>query len=183
MYSFSSHSIVTGGAVAITPSSNKRFLFQGCVFTGNSVWGDQGKGAAISAIQASFLTIQGCEFNYNTATLTGGAIYLDQFAGVSMTDSTFKGNSADGYGGAMYTRSGSSLHIARVQAVGQKSSGEGGAFCFYSTTTMVLSSILVKLNVAAYGGGAFVHGCSSVTFEKVISLQCLSQCMIPSLSV
>jgi hypothetical protein len=120
-------------------------------FTGNSLQGIQGYGAAISVFQgASNLVIEHSTFTQNQTNGTGGGLFLYQNAGtVKLEDCTISDNTAEEYAGGLYlgvTFEGLAYQIERVTLLNNHTVNDGSA-----------------IEIEKFGGNA-----SSVKMENII---------------
>jgi hypothetical protein len=111
------------------------------------------------------VSINGDEFDNNTATYNGGAIYNENSSNVLMVDSsTFLGNSTnpngDDDGGAVFTKSSSATFDQCV--FDDNSSGfQGGAMLVVGDDTSTIESCTFQFNTASGDGGAIAISGSS----------------------
>ena len=104
---------------------------------------------------AAFCVVNDCLFedNYfagNGGTLTGGSLIV--------TNSAFINNSADGNGGALYLKQNRGTSISNTTFYGNSAGGYGGAISTTGTASVLLSGVTMAGNYAAAGGGAIYAG-------------------------
>ena len=157
-----------------------------CTFSGNA----GGTGGAVYNDLGQSLTIAGCTFSGNTATVRGGAVYNNGI--LTLTDSTFAGNTvqgggkggaldnefqadvtgctfsgntaaAGGHGGAIYT--GATLTLANSTITGNTAAagGDGGGIYNDSDDLTVLDCTISGNTADGSGGGMFLNGDATAT--------------------
>ena len=147
---------VSGGAIDIRRSQS--LLLKNSTFVRNTVKNLLGyaAGGAINLFINSDFIVQQCLFKENTATYSGGAIFMQETRG-SFEKCTFDRNSV-------------TSHL--------QNSNFGGAICASNNSHLTMHQCLFKENTATYSGGATYIQESQSLFEncifdgnKVISLQ------------
>ena len=132
-----------GGAIDIEGS--RILLLKNSTFVRNTVKalkGD-GSGGAIVSIETSDITVQQCWFKENTATDSGGAIFMQETRG-SFQNCTFNRNSVKS---------------------GRKEHDFGGALCALNNLHLTMHQCIFKENTAIYSGGAIFMQETQGSFE------------------
>ena len=133
------HSLDGGNSVQIMnidttgygPDTVSDITIRDLTFQNGSNSGAQGGGLYV-VTKAADLTLEGCAFSGNSATLSGGGAYVFSDSGTAtFTNNTFNRNST-GYSG-------------------------GGAFVSTNSGTVTLTNNTFNRNSADYGGGALLH--------------------------
>lgn len=111
--------------------------------------------------------ITGCFIDGNTASTSGGAIYL-KTGEISMTGCSLIGNTAAASGGAVYNLSAMSMTDC-VVGNSKVTDGVGGAIYHYASgKTATLTNTVLSGSSAGYGGGVYVkEGKLSVSGGKI----------------
>ncbi len=145
--------ISTGGGNAIGGAilSHRDLSLTGVLFQGNSA----GYGGAIYS--ACNVILNNCTFINNSATVVGGAIYLEvpdaaSIPTLTVLNSTLTGNSA-GYGGAIYN--GSTTTVSNSTFSKNSATESGGALYNDTDSTATVSNSTFYSNSATVSGGAF----------------------------
>lgn len=132
-------------------------------------------GGAIVISSQSNVTIVGCVFKENTATI-GGAIFMEYSSYIDIKNSSFSHNmvncSDGGYGGVLFANNGSRVFVTsskfeRNMVVPQNSGNEGGVFALFGSNAEVYDSVFVR-NLAAFGGGVLTCKANSVNIVRSI---------------
>ena len=134
----------SGGAIFMQET---RGSFENCTFDRNSIKGrlqKQGFSGALCALVNSHLTMHQCIFKENTATDSGGAIFMQQTRG-SFENCTFDRNSVKG----------------RLQK-----QDFGGALCALGNSHLTMHQCIFKENTAIYSGGAIFMQEARGSFEN-----------------
>jgi predicted outer membrane repeat protein len=122
------------------------------------------QGGAISCL-ASAPTIDGCSF-YDNYSLSGGAISIeDNVALMTVRDCWFQGNEAESTGGAVYTNGGAQVSIEGCVITGNRSFAGGGVTCGRSAQ-IFFRSCTISGNMAAESG--FAWGGGLVIFDNTV---------------
>jgi predicted outer membrane repeat protein len=121
-------------------------------FTQNDAWG----GGAIW-VRDSDTRFEGCDFDSNTAVVTGGAVLADSSSVVSFLGCTFVDNASRGEGGALTARADADLNLTTCTSRRNTSAARGGSLAADSSSTVTLDQSLFAANVSLGNGGA-VHG-------------------------
>jgi len=131
------HTNKTGGMGAISSVINCDLTLQDCTFSNNkSIYGG-------AVVNGSKLTIIDCDFQDNTATLCGGAVYNYYQGELTITNTLIAGNKADAGGGLF--------------------SGVG------DERAIVLTNVTMADNVATTtGGGVYIGGKVNLTIDNSI---------------
>ncbi|KYQ92165.1 putative transmembrane protein [Tieghemostelium lacteum] len=143
-----------GGAIKTT-----FYLFlRNCQFTNN-------KAQFGGAIHSDCLNIDGCVFQGNQATESGGAIYLPDDSGAFIIEnSEFRDNTASVNGGAInsgYT----DMYIANSKFINNSASIGGHLNTATLNTVQIINSILLDgLAIQSGGGINFMESCKLVNF-------------------
>ena len=179
---FSNNSALWGGAIAFL--SNSAGSIENCNFINNTTinndTGDEYPGGAIYAIAGSTLAIRnssfknnesdwggailsfggvdisGSIFEGNTATVCGGAVYLEGSSNNSIVDNSFLSNNA-AYGGAIRTYSNSSDVIELNKFLDNEASECGGAVQITNGFDYLINDNTFTANSALYGGAAHIE--------------------------
>ena len=148
----------SGGAISMQET---RGSFVNCTFERNSVESRLQRdnfGGAVCAISNSHLTVHHCLFKENTASIYGGACYIQRSQG-SFVNCTFERNSVesrlqrDGIGGAACAISNSHLTMHHCLFKENTATFKGGATCIWKSY-IDIKQCLFKENTANYSGGA-----------------------------
>ena len=129
----------------------------GSVTVNDSVFNDFGGGAISSSASGGGVTVNGSEFNRNSA-LEGGAIRFVGSATLEINDSEFTDNVAR-RGGALYLDTGASLIVRRSSFIRNRASTghnpQGGAIIFYlnADSASITDSVFIE-NSDVWSGGA-----------------------------
>ena len=119
-------------------------------------------GGAMNLAGKGAVTIKGCSFENNSATVVGGALNITGSGKVDISDDTvFKGNTAP-EAGAVYLDSGAKAEITASSFEGNSATAsDGGAISVVDTseertagTTLTLKGVTLDSNTAATAGGA-----------------------------
>ena len=180
-----------GDAGSIDISGNTDAYLKNCMFVGNSAVGDGGAirssnsklelttttfrnnfgryGGVLNLVHSK-LNVASCHFQNNTATRgSGGIIYGERTATISIKNSDLSNNSALLAGGAIGLSSGSKLSAQNSKFYNNSASRFGGAINSYrSAEPMFITSCLFENNagVAGLRGGAIAADYSKVFLEK-----------------
>lgn len=147
----------TNGNGAITVNNDAGLTVTGGVFSGNT----SARGAAIDhgssdSPVAGVVQVTGASFIDNTATESGGAIYIFSGWADQFTDCRFLGNTAAGLGGAIYDWATEGTQIAGSTFSGNKAA-TGGAL-FLSDYGPWISGTVIQGNSASGNGGGLSAG-------------------------
>ncbi|CAL5218757.1 g474 [Coccomyxa viridis] len=110
------------------------------------------RGGAIYSEGAS-LTIMNSQFNGNTATTTGGAMYVAQQSALTILNSTFSGNIAGGLGGAVAVDT-SQATVGGSVFSDNSAKSQGGAL-YQTNTTGDVTTCTFMSNTALNGGAIY----------------------------
>ncbi len=152
---FIHNTALAGGAVYLSDGYAR---FDNCLFYENGALG----GGAITAddfIGPATLQLRGCTLELNTATTTGGAVYVTSGVNFQAVSSTFRDNDADSTGGAIYAAP-ESFELSHCQFY--NNIAENGAGVFLSGSSLppagsAITNCLFRDNVATdQGGGLYV---------------------------
>jgi hypothetical protein len=134
--------------------------------------------------QNGTLTVARSSFVGNETTGQGGAIWLLQAPGTTITNSTFTGNRANGFvpnngssglGGALTIQGQSNVTISHCTIVGNHADWVGGGIVggMGGGSTTVIRGSIVANNTAANGGNPWniAHNCSSQLLDGGYNLQ------------
>ncbi len=124
-------------------------------FTNNSA---NGAGGAISS-RFSNLMLQDVIFHHNYVFGTGGSIFLSLFMHVQIYNCQFENNSAGLSGGAIYAKgvSGTQLRVQNTIFQGNYVAGEGSGIFILNVGGQIVDS-LFRNNSANNGGGIYMEG-------------------------
>jgi parallel beta-helix repeat protein/predicted outer membrane repeat protein len=121
-----------------------------CILAGNTA--QDGGGLHYQSLFCNFgLNLRGCDFIGNTATRSGGAVFLDTFQPVLLDRCTLRGNFAGEAGGGVHIARGSPSFV-NCYLVANRCELRGGAI--FGTGT--LTNCTVASNTAMAGGGIHV---------------------------
>ena len=162
--------------------SNSTTKFINCFISDNVNDGADGKGAGIAAMNGANLILEntvfernegnkgaavfvsgdveiaGCTFANNIANY-GGAIYLDIYGKLSVTNTVFHGNEADKRGGAMYVDAYSRANIGYSTFNGNCCSRDnGGAICVIGSARLYMFRSSFIGNYGVSGGAIYTGG-------------------------
>lgn len=153
-----------GGAIEIRGYSGvkaKPYIYD-CVFRSNSAVNNRG-GAIALHNDAEPVMIDNCTFESNTATYSGGAIYIDvssNLVGLSITDCVFNSNSSDDLGGAI--SSNDPCEISRNTFYDNGATIDGGGSIYFSGSDLALTRNIIANS--SEGGGLETASGATVTF-------------------
>ena len=156
---FTSNSAVSGGGAVY---ANNLVTIENTVFEGNSVTG--GNGGALYA-SSTRMTLENVEFNKNTSSKYGGAIYLtgsnelDESLEMTVKNSVFNQNDAVTRAGAIYM-SGSARAYFEDTEIKDNISATGAAF-YLNTAVTEFNGCSLSSNTATGSGGVFAAYSSS----------------------
>ena len=132
-----------GGAVYV---SNYSYTFiDGSQFSMNKA-----ARGAISLVTSANAAISNCNFSENSATLNGGAIYLNTGSKVLLTQTIFDSNSA-GMGGAINVEVNAKAKIKESTFIGNTASSFGGTLFFYKSEYILISNTQIFKSIANIG--------------------------------
>lgn len=161
-----------GGGIYINNAACQPF--KNVTITDNQVAGGSGGAIAISAKQATTITMAGSSLQSNTASDSGGAIYIAG-GGLSLSNVTIRGNVAsteDGggicaVGTAVLSIAGSILTENEAQGGSVNSrAGAGGAIYLGDRVAALLQNTTITKNDAAEGGGIYVDTEAELSMEN-----------------
>ena len=101
------------------------------------------------------LTVKNTDFQENSTTKNGGAIYAEKSARIYGEDLTFDGNAAN-YGGAVYC-TGATVEINGADMDQNSAANYGGAVSVYSSGKVTLNAVNTEGNSATRGGFAYAN--------------------------
>ncbi|NBC29775.1 MAG: hypothetical protein GVY29_07270, partial [Spirochaetes bacterium] len=137
---------------------------------GNQVSQDHDKGGAIMVSTGASLIAENVSFSNNTASLNGGAIWLQSESEVIVEDSLFESNDAS-QGGAIYVGNKSKLTVRNTTftqnvtdpTLAGTGTYNGGAIIFANSGTGIIESSSFEENEThQWGGAVAINGGSSV---------------------
>ncbi len=140
------------GGSAITATGGD-FTLNGIHVTGGS--SDSNGGGIIANVAGTNINLIDVIFDYNSATLDGGAIYLLNGT-LSASNATFSNNSAGGNGGAILGGTASTINISATQFDNNSAASSGGTIFNEGILTIINST--VTASSAGSGGGVFNSG-------------------------
>ncbi|CAN5392064.1 hypothetical protein BH11PLA2_BH11PLA2_23420 [soil metagenome] len=114
---------------------------------------DLGGAIAIMTSSAS-VTVDGCDFDANTAA-TGGAVFLIGGAGLTIRNSSLHGNSAASQGGAIAVFGNSAFSVTNSTLSGNTATTGGGISWNTSGNNNTINNSTITGNIATGGGGVF----------------------------
>jgi hypothetical protein len=112
------------------------------------------EGGAIFLVDTSGATITRGTFRDNHVTGNGGAISVWNDATATITDSTFSANTSDNDGGAINVWNGSEVTIAGTTISGNTSHGDGGGINQWNESDLFITTTTLAGNTADGNGGA-----------------------------
>ncbi len=128
-----------------------------CDFDSNSA---TEHGGAVYILNTQNITFDTCTFNANTADVDGGAVYFSSGGGGLFTGCTFTSNTADDDGGAICTLRGVAT-IENSTFDGNSSSDDGGNIGSFSSTAgpseMVFTNVSILNGFCIDGGGGLYN--------------------------
>ena len=172
-----------GGAISALGSMYNLLLLD-CHFSNNSAPAASG-GAIYFPQLSSALTIQSCSFRFNTAIISGGAIYFGSFQLSYINASNFYFNylteqvSDLSYGGSLYLGPQSYRVLLQMTSIEESKALHGGAVYVDDSCSIVqLVDCRITRNEALYGGGIYVAKTSNnvaimdgATYQGFTSIQ------------
>jgi len=164
-----------GGAVVANPEAGSGYgfttavlSFHRCQFMNNTA---QQGGAVFASYLSSISTVilSDSVFKENTASSTGGALYLllqtNTTLGYAIQGTAFSNNRAS-TGGAIYLVAGSTLSVDNSTWSDNYSQNGGGALYIENGASVAISRSVMERNTAAADGGAVYSRMSDVTFDS-----------------
>jgi len=157
-------SAMTGGAINLGNSGANIEKVLNSFFTNNT---SSTNGGAIFVGNCTPATIiEGCTLQYNTAS-SGGALALQ--AGSPMIRSNkFVNNTASGSGGAIYVTSSNAKSINDLIANNVASTGAGGGMQVVGNSNIVLTNTTIVNNYANTGGGGINFNSANAVSKNII---------------
>lgn len=137
-----------------SPNAVSTLVFTGCTFIGNS--GSSGGAARTGTSDFEFID---CNFLNNTATTLGGALYINNSSGITITGCTFQGNSAP-YGGAICNFNpftGPNEQLDDSVFDGNTATDVNGGGAIWTAHNTPISNCQFIGNIAQTGPGGAVH--------------------------
>lgn len=124
-----------------------------------------------SSADSDALVLTDTVFTDNTVTGedSGGAVYADQVASVTITNSTFTGNYSYYYGGAVATKRGQTLVVSGSTFIDNEAKNEEGGALYvdhFVSVTVVDSTFTDNRAEDDDGGAVFVRSTPHVTIER-----------------
>ncbi|MBO5694730.1 MAG: hypothetical protein J6S98_04960, partial [Lentisphaeria bacterium] len=138
-------------------NSNTSSSYIGCTFTGNTGMNGGGAMKLNYSNATTFYTISDCLFEGNTGK-NGGAIMSEGH--IRLSDSAFIGNTASGSGGAIYLSHSRGSYIANSTFYGNTAGGNGGAVYTTGSATVSYGSVTIAGNYAGGSGGGIYSNAS-----------------------
>ena len=139
-----------GGAIFVQEDLSKTGTISGSIFSNNTATIN---GGAIYVNQDLIGTISNSIFSGNTASYGGGAIYVRRDLSGTTSDSTFSGNKVTSYGGAIQAGTLSGTISNSIFSDNEATNGEGGAI-YADTLSGTISNSIFSDNEAHGRGGA-----------------------------
>eukprot|EP00210_Caulerpa_lentillifera_P003956 g3775.t1 len=136
-----------GGSISVESSSNA--LISNCRFTNNTAKGD---GGVIYILHEARVVLLRSIFISNEA-ISGGAMFLQNFANVKLVDCNFVNNTATNNGGAICIEQNSTL-VSLDSTFSNNQAVHGGAI-YLTSSIMSLESIILNSNHATRGGALY----------------------------
>jgi len=158
--SFDSHyTSGSGGAVYLTK------LYDEAIITDTSMSLNEAQNGGAIAVQTQLLfSASGLDMSTNTASTSGGAMYISSTAMVTLVDSKVRGNQARStYGGGIYANNLDATYPVRfigVTVADNQSQLEGGGIHVRSVANTTVEESLFEGNEAgqnSFGGGLYAH--------------------------
>lgn len=161
-----------GGAVQVMNSSASILNLSGFTIQDGSSTSSGG-----GLLAGGTITMDDMVFNNNTASgafSSGGAIFLNPSASLTLSNSTISGNTAGRSGGGIYFFDNGSLVMDSSTVSGNSSTytgtyagylGGGGIYFFGSATKMVITNSTIANNTSAGSGGGIMLEVFSGTLE------------------
>lgn len=176
---FDSNTAVEGGALW---NNGGTMSVTGAMFTNNSATGgdtdnaDQGGGALFANTAGGALDVSDSRFDSNTAggdVSSGGAIFVNEGAMLTLSNSTLTNNTANRAGGAIELRDGSSATLNQVNAAMNTANttaggggGNGGVVHVTGAAAVDVTGGVYARNTAVEGG-AFWNNQGEMSFDGV----------------
>jgi len=170
--SFSDHSAVYGGAIALRTTLTDTSLSD-CTVEGSTA--SRGGGLFIASTLAT-TTIEDSTFSDNTASSsTGGGVFASPDVSLEVTGSTFSDNAASTGGAAIYTGSDSALVVSESTFSDNNNSANYGggilASPASSTTDITVTDSTFSGNSSTFGGAIAVVNAGEIVFTGNISIE------------
>jgi uncharacterized repeat protein (TIGR01451 family) len=156
---FSANNSAEGGAIYDSHSST--LTLTGDRFTNNAAGDEQGGALYLYSTALNVTTLSHDEFDGNTASDTGGAIYWEG-GSLTVTDSTFVNNSGGDDAGVLYADAGQPLSLTNV-TMSDNTAVQGGAIDFGGVTQTTLTNDTITANAANGGFGGGLYGTADAT--------------------
>ena len=122
------------------------------------------RGGGVSFNAGSGHTFTNTTFSNNSATASGGAIFVQNISGaLTLANVTLKNNSTTGYGGAI-SSNGRPVNVSKCTISGNQAGAGGGAV--YSTAAMSFENCVITGNTAGSYGGAFSMNNAGLTLKN-----------------
>jgi len=159
----------SGGAINIlgnVSGDSTTIGITGSTFTGNEATGS--RGGAIYVQQLADMTVSQTTVDDNTAGGNGGGIFNLQ-SNVTVEQSTISNNTAGGDGGGIDAiSSGASLTVINSTVSGNHADGEGGGIHTSNSGTNTITASTIADNTADDGAGGIAVGNGSLSIGNVI---------------
>ncbi len=165
----------TGGAI-LTYATNNELNINNTIFEGNKTTGNK-TGGAISFnnnnnnITGMKLTLTGTNQFIENSSVSGGAIHVDKFSSVTISEGTvFEENTATSNGGALYFASDVSCTITGAEFTGNTATSSGGAIYISGGTNTITGAEFTQNFVSAETarGGAVYLADGTNTFTNAV---------------
>lgn len=166
--------VMSGGAVSgnraadygggIFAYNAKSLSLNGGTVSGNTA--EYGAGIGINNLPSDFTTLGAITIEGNTASQSGGGIYLgDGNMNFAYDRTVIRNNTAEaGHGGGVFYAGKANVEIGSAEITGNTAGIDGGGVYFAAAVTAVLDGMTVSGNTTGrYGGGLFFQQGSNIT--------------------
>jgi predicted outer membrane repeat protein len=174
--SFQENRAYYGGAVTVS-QLNSPMTFSGCIFTKNKAsngggvfLGDGNGNGVVQKFTSKSINFRNTKFLNNSASVSGGGMYLSHTNSATFLNSTFSGNSAHQDGGSLYADSQNTVQINGTIFNANHAGRYGGALSYFSGNSIFFNNGTVfSDNYAGSDGGVMyaAFGSSVFLFDKV----------------
>ena len=157
---------VTGGGAAVAEVTDA--VFESVVFVDNIASGWDGAwGGGLLVGQSDGLTLSNSSFSRNSATTSGGALYLEGADDARIEDTTFASNSAS-WGGSTYLSASASVDFDDNTHTGNDAWQGGGVYVAESSDVWLVDETIRSNSAEDAGGGLYCE--SSELYTTSVSL-------------
>ena len=151
--------LTRGGLYAVASNPKSVILVDTCIISSNTATNGRGGGLQLDGPDDGKIIVKNSLITGNSATTSGGGIYLDD-GNLLITNTTFSNNTA-ARGGAIGSDLAKSLTISGSRFIGNRASSGvdsgGGALYLEGTTAVKIAGTLFSRNTSGTGGGAIAH--------------------------